>query len=187
VSTYRDVIHGDWFDPKGRIHHTGAVYLDHHWLTEAAALDEVLKPAGDEPLWFTDGGGEEVYLMNLSRFRPVLGDAEWIAAGSFAGQRGIQRAAASEGGECIGWIGDGDWIRYDQVDFGASTESIEFRASSPTGGARIEIRLGDPAGELLGSCEIANTGDWQKWESFTAKIKPTRGVKTLCLVFRHSR
>ena len=33
---YSDLIHGDWFDPKGREHHTGAVYLNGEWLTEAA-------------------------------------------------------------------------------------------------------------------------------------------------------
>ncbi len=49
---YRDLITGDWFKPKGREHHTGAVYFAGHWLTEAAELDEVLKPAGDIPLWF---------------------------------------------------------------------------------------------------------------------------------------
>jgi alpha-N-arabinofuranosidase len=52
---YRDLIHGDWFNPKGREHHTGAVYRDGHWLVEAAQLDEVLQPAGDTPetqLWF---------------------------------------------------------------------------------------------------------------------------------------
>ena len=49
---YSDLIHGDWFDPKGRDHHTGAVYLNGHWLTEAADLDDVLKPTGDAPLWF---------------------------------------------------------------------------------------------------------------------------------------
>ena len=49
---YRDLIRGDWFDPKGRDHHTGAVYLNSHWLTEAAKLDDVLQPAGDALLWF---------------------------------------------------------------------------------------------------------------------------------------
>ncbi|MFH1918879.1 MAG: right-handed parallel beta-helix repeat-containing protein [Planctomycetota bacterium] len=49
---YSDLIHGDWFDPKGRQHHTGAVYLNGDWLTEAAKLDDVLKPAGTTPLWF---------------------------------------------------------------------------------------------------------------------------------------
>jgi alpha-N-arabinofuranosidase len=49
---YRDLIHGDWFDPKGRMHHTGAIYLNGDWLTEAASLDDVLKPRGANALWF---------------------------------------------------------------------------------------------------------------------------------------
>jgi len=49
---YNDLIHGDWFNPKGRDHHTGAVYLNGHWLTEAANLDDVLKTIGKTPLWF---------------------------------------------------------------------------------------------------------------------------------------
>ena len=48
---YHDLIHGDWFNQQGRAHHTGAVYINGEWLTEAAQLDEVLKPSG-EPLWF---------------------------------------------------------------------------------------------------------------------------------------
>lgn len=49
---YCDLIHGDWFNPKGREHHTGAVYLNGEWLTEAARLEEVLKPVEAAPLWF---------------------------------------------------------------------------------------------------------------------------------------
>ncbi len=42
---FADLIHGDWFDPKGRKHHTGAVYLDGEWLIEAARLEDVLERA----------------------------------------------------------------------------------------------------------------------------------------------
>jgi alpha-N-arabinofuranosidase len=49
---YSDLIHGDWFGPKGRQHHTGAVYLNGDWLMEAAKLDEVFNPANQEPRWF---------------------------------------------------------------------------------------------------------------------------------------
>jgi hypothetical protein len=49
---YGDLIHGDWFEPRGRRHHTGAVYLNGDWLSEAAVLDEVLEPARAVPLWF---------------------------------------------------------------------------------------------------------------------------------------
>jgi alpha-N-arabinofuranosidase len=49
---YSDLIHGDWFEPKGRQHHTGAVYLNGDWLPEAAKLEDVLKPAGSNALWY---------------------------------------------------------------------------------------------------------------------------------------
>ena len=39
-------------NPKGRQHHSGAVYLRGDWLAEAATLDEVMRPAGQTPLWF---------------------------------------------------------------------------------------------------------------------------------------
>ena len=49
---YSDLIHGDWFSPKGRLHHTGAVYLNGDWLTEAAKLEDVIQATGNTPLWF---------------------------------------------------------------------------------------------------------------------------------------
>ena len=49
---YADLIHGDWFDPRGREHHTGAVYLNGEWLTEAARLEDFMKEPGKTPLWF---------------------------------------------------------------------------------------------------------------------------------------
>jgi len=51
---YSDLIRGDWFSPKGRQHHTGAVYLNGDWLIEAAKLDDVLKPTTTTPLWFAE-------------------------------------------------------------------------------------------------------------------------------------
>jgi alpha-N-arabinofuranosidase len=51
---YRDLIHGDWFDPRGREHHTGAVYLNGDWLTEAAKLDELFTRI--PPAWLAQTG-----------------------------------------------------------------------------------------------------------------------------------
>ena len=55
---YGDIIHGDWFNPLGRQHHTGAVYLRGNWLTEAVGLDEVMKPVGSDALWFGQVGSD---------------------------------------------------------------------------------------------------------------------------------
>jgi alpha-L-arabinofuranosidase len=47
---YTNVIHGDWFDPVGRVHHTGAVYFGGNWLSEAAALGDILNPISTHPV-----------------------------------------------------------------------------------------------------------------------------------------
>ncbi|HEV2136768.1 MAG TPA: right-handed parallel beta-helix repeat-containing protein [Terracidiphilus sp.] len=49
---YSDIIHGDWFNPMGRAHHTGEVYLNGNGLVEAASLDDVMKPISGAALWF---------------------------------------------------------------------------------------------------------------------------------------
>lgn len=174
---YSDLIHGDWFGANGREHHTGSVYLNGDWLIEAAKLDDVLNPAG--VLSYEAKGG---CLLNVAWFQPAK--AARIPATKYAAQNGVKNAPSTEGGECIGWLENGDWVRYDKVDFGAGADSIEIRAASVTGGGVIEIRDGSPKGELLGTCAVADTGDWQVWKSFTAKIKPVSGGKNVCMLFR---
>jgi len=74
---YCDLIHGDWFGANGRRHHTGAVYLDGDWLTEAAHFENVLAPAGGSPLWFAmvDGvpveAAEPESLVNVASLKPA--------------------------------------------------------------------------------------------------------------------
>jgi alpha-N-arabinofuranosidase len=68
---FRDRIRGDWFSPQGRLHHTGAVYLNGHWLTEAAKLDQVLEPVGTTPLWFADDADAGPYTIIWAQFKGV--------------------------------------------------------------------------------------------------------------------
>lgn len=177
---YSDLIAGDWFGGRGRDHHTGAVYLNEHWLIEAVTLDEVLAPVGQTPSWYGQGG--DPYLLNVAWLRPDQGKR--TSAADFAKQQGVDKADCSEGGQCIGWIEPGDWAQYEQIDFGRGTENLEIRAASVTQGGIIEVRLDGPNGTLLGKTTVTHTGGWQVWKSFNAKIKPISGIKTVCLVFK---
>jgi alpha-L-arabinofuranosidase len=79
---YRDLIHGDWFSPQGRQHHTVAVYLNGHWLIEAATLADVLKPAGPAPMWYAkvDGpaaaGGATTFWAQFKDVNPNASNVE---------------------------------------------------------------------------------------------------------------
>jgi len=184
LNPYRDRIAGDWFNGRGRVHHTGAVYLDGHWLTETARKSDVLAPAGENPLWYTDDAAAPVggFLLNVAWIR--VGDGARIPAARYSAQRGLQKAPCSEGGQCIGFIEAGDWAKYAKADFGGGAKKVELRVASDTGGGRIELRADGPKGKLLGTGSVAHTGGWQKWSTIDAKIEATRGVKTLCLLFK---
>src|SRR4030095_15947367 len=99
---YSDLIRGDWFESKGRPHHTGAVYLNGDWLVEATRLDEVVTPGTTAPAWFAQAGRQ--YLLNVAWLRPVSENAARTPVTAFAEQHGVQSAPCSEGGDCIGWI-----------------------------------------------------------------------------------
>jgi len=66
---YGDLIRGDWFNPRGREHHTGAVYLNGECLSEAAKLDDVMKPAGEIGLWFGRVGEKDTTIW--AQFKSV--------------------------------------------------------------------------------------------------------------------
>ncbi|MHC4070654.1 MAG: DUF1565 domain-containing protein [Planctomycetota bacterium] len=50
---YSDIIGGEWYRMRkdGFDRHTGAVYLNGHWLDEAEGLKTVLAPVSDRPYW----------------------------------------------------------------------------------------------------------------------------------------
>ncbi|MFZ5928980.1 MAG: right-handed parallel beta-helix repeat-containing protein [Acidobacteriota bacterium] len=65
---YRDEIQGDWFESRGRKHHTGEVYLNGEPLWEAASLDDVRdpkpfpharRPEGALRSWHAEAGEKE--------------------------------------------------------------------------------------------------------------------------------
>jgi hypothetical protein len=177
---FADSIAGDWFDPKGRPHHTGAVYVEGRQLTEAAAREEVLQPAGTTPKWLVNVGDR--YLLNLAWFQVEGGGR--VDAAAFAENHSTQTAPNEEGGECIGWIDHGDWVVYEDVDFGEDSTEVLLRAASVTQGGSVEVRLDGPEGSLLGTADVPNTGGWQVWRTFTAAIAPTSGHHKVCLVFK---
>jgi hypothetical protein len=104
-----------------------------------------------------------------------------------AARNGTTNAPCAEGGECIGWIMHGDWVRYEGADFKQGSSEVQLRVASASEGGIVELRLDGPDGELLGTVPVSNTGGWQSWVSHTAKIKPLSGRKTVCLSFKSSK
>jgi len=106
-----------------------------------------------------------------------------IEAESFNNQLGIQAETCSEGGENIGFIEDGDYAVYSNIDFGNGATSFKARVASGASGGNIEIRLDSITGPLVGTCNVVGTGDWQTWVNATCNVTGVRGTHDIYLKF----
>lgn len=139
----------------------------------------------------TRGGGTQP--SNPPSSNPPTGNRDaygTIQAESFNGQNGIQTETTGDtgGGQNIGWAANGDWVRFDGVNFGSGNPARTFSARVASGAAGgisglVEVRLGSPTATPIGSFAIANTGGWQTYRTVPGAISPTTGTHTVYLTF----
>jgi hypothetical protein len=111
-----------------------------------------------------------------------------IQAEAAGGQQGTESQATEDegGGQNVGWIGNGDWLRFDDVDFGdqpATKFAARVASDADDRGGRIEVRLDSPGNAPAGTLEVEDTGGWQDWDTRTTEIKPATGRHTVFITF----
>jgi beta-glucosidase len=121
--------------------------------------------------------GETIPARSLSRETRAI---------NFDDHRGIDLVDESkEFGDAVGAT-EGDWLRFADVDVSrrASTFSAEVASA---GGGSIEVRLDDPVGgRLLGTAQVATTGDVYSYSTVTAALAAGHGRHDVYLVFHGS-
>ncbi|WBB92537.1 carbohydrate-binding protein [Verrucosispora sp. WMMC514] len=110
-----------------------------------------------------------------------------IQAESFNAQNGVIVEACAEGGQNIGALRNGDWVRFDNVEFGSGGPR-DFVARVASGAASgvsglVEVRVDSPTAAPIGSFAIANTGGWQSWRSVPGNVSGVTGRRTVYLTF----
>ena len=106
-----------------------------------------------------------------------------IEAESYNTQSGIQTESCGEGGQNIGYIENGDYAVYNNIDFGSGAAGFQARVATATSGGNIEIRLDSITGTLVGTCPVAGTGGWQTWTTRTCSVSGASGTHNLYLKF----
>jgi len=112
-----------------------------------------------------------------------------IQAESYNGQSGTQTEATADagGGQNVGWIANGDWLQYNNVNFGTGgLHNFNLRlASGAAGGVSgtVEIHLDSLSNPAIGRVSIANTGGWQSWRSVAGSMSTVTGTHTVYLKF----
>ena len=178
---YANAIDGDWFGDKGRPHHTGAVYIDGHWLMEAPNKDIVLKPAGTTLKSNAQPGAN---LLNIAWLQPVGNPAGKVLATSATRRNGARNMPAGELGQIVGKIRNGNWLEFEGVDCGSESYELAFHVASPNS-YRLVIRKDNIDGAVLGSAIIPATGGWNQWKTVKVGINVLTGVNSFAVVFQN--
>ncbi|GAA1695571.1 glycoside hydrolase family 16 protein [Glycomyces endophyticus] len=90
-------------------------------------------------------------------------------------------------GGAIGPLGNGDWVRYDDVAFG-STAPLDFMARVASGAAGgvsglVEVRIDSRTATPIGSFALANTGGWTSWQNIPGNVSSVTGTHDVFLTF----
>lgn len=118
---------------------------------------------------------------------PVRSAFNQLEAESYNSQVGTQLETTTDtgGGQNVGYTDSGDYLVFNNIDFGSGASSVQLRlASAATFNGTVELRLGSPTGTLIGSVGTASTGGWQTWVTSTANVTGASGVKDLYMVFQ---
>jgi hypothetical protein len=140
----------------------------------------------------TDGSGAygefavEISLQNTLATRDPY---TATLAADYAAKQGD--AIAEEADGAIGGIAAGNSLTYGQFAFGkAGSQEISITAATPgeAGGAGqgavpIELRLGDPNGQLLATLPFEKTGDYGAFAEMAFAIPAISGNRNVCFVF----
>ncbi|XVV10586.1 DUF1996 domain-containing protein [Actinoplanes sp. CA-131856] len=127
-------------------------------------------------------GASGVYIASANAAETVVPGR--LQAEAFSAQSGAQTQNTDDkdGGKNVGWLANGDWLRYDNVTIG-STITARIASDNAAGGS-IELRLGSATGTLLTTIPVARTGGWQKWVTRTATVKAPAGKQKLVAVMK---
>lgn len=187
--TYRGVIMategGSFTNHPGIVEYKGRNYFFYHngalpgggGFTRSVCVEEFeYNEDGTIPrLRMTKEGATQI--EHLNPYRRV--EAETICW-----TEGVETEPCSEGGMCVAFVNNGDWIKVKGVDFGeAGAASFEASVASATNGGKIELRLDSVDGPLVGTLDVPATGGWQEWTTATCDVEGAQGVHDLYLKF----
>ena len=140
-----------------------------------------------EPAQYDNGKTlvNEIELWGISdEPEPTRSAYDLIEAESYDRQSGIQTETLETGGMDVGFIENGDYIAFRNIDFGVGADSFTVSAGSETEGGTISLRLDAPDGKEIGTCSVTGTEGWQSFQDFSCDITNASSVHTLYLVFR---
>ncbi len=136
---------------------------------------------------YTKGGGGTTPTAAPSSPAPTSSSGTRSAYSTIQAESYNAQSGIVPGTDQIGYIANGDWARYDNVDFG-TTSPRDFLARVSSGAAggvsgTVSVRLDSLSNAPIGSFSIANTGGWSSFREVPGNVTSVTGRHTVYLTF----
>jgi arabinoxylan arabinofuranohydrolase len=112
-----------------------------------------------------------------------LNPYKWTEAETIAWEEGVETISDNAMGMYVTDIDNDDYIKVRSVDFKKGAKFFEADVASASGGT-IEIHLDSRDGDLIGTCNLKNTGNLQTWATQSFEVKKVKGVHNVYFVFK---
>ncbi|WP_367128003.1 glycoside hydrolase family 3 C-terminal domain-containing protein [Saccharothrix sp. HUAS TT1] len=89
-----------------------------------------------------------------------------------------------ERGTAVAATAPDQWVAFEDVDLRRSARSLTARVANPDAPTTVEVRLGGPAGRLVGALAVPTTADEHSWTRVSTPLRAAAGRQDVYLVFR---
>jgi hypothetical protein len=98
-------------------------------------------------------------------------------------QLGLIVENSTEAGKNLCDANNGEWCRFDSVDFGRGAKALDVRVASASAGGTLEVRLDSLEGPVIAVLQVDTTRGWQNWVTKTADIREVTGTHDVFFKF----
>ncbi len=181
------IIDNDHCDPAVWNNHGSIVEMNHQWYVfyhRSSRGCVSFRKACVEPIHFNpDGSIPEVEMTTQGTGKP-LNCMERIDAERACLLFGnVRTNVFEEGKEDLEGIRNDDKAAYKYIDFSSGADRITVMVKAGNGGGRIDVLIDQPWGPSMGTIQIPDVSEGDKWNSYTAKLKEIKGVHAVWLRF----
>ena len=121
----------------------------------------------------------------ISGMAPAVQATAQIQGSSFSSEAGLETESTgdSTGEYDLGYLTQGAYTVYENVDFGTGVSQVNVRTASGGNGGTAKFYLDNMTGSPISTVNLPVTGGWQTWTTVNTPVAGTSGVHTLYVVF----
>jgi glucosylceramidase len=119
---------------------------------------------------------------------PAVAATAQIQGSSFSSESGLETESTgdSTGEYDLGYLSQGSYVVFDNVDFGATVSQVNVRTASDGNGGTATFYIDNMTSSPIATVNLPVTGGWQTWMTVNAAVTSAVGAHKLFVVFNGS-